>query len=72
MSDPAEGKVNIGSSKTVDEVIVLKTKNKKYKLWADKDIAKEGLEFFTKHLASYQNYVLCLARKCQFLLFGAI
>ncbi len=41
MTDTAEGKVTIGSSKTVDQVIVLKTKNKIYKLWADKYIVIE-------------------------------
>jgi hypothetical protein len=50
LTDTAEGKVTIGSSKTVDQVIVLKTKNKIYKLWADKDIVIEGLQFFMKPL----------------------
>jgi hypothetical protein len=39
-------------------VIVLKAKNKKYKLWADKDIVKEGIEFFMKPL-SYGLSKLC-------------
>ena len=50
MTDTAKGKVTIGSSKTVDQVIVLKKKNKIYKLWADEDIVIEGLEFFMKPL----------------------
>jgi hypothetical protein len=39
----AEDRVVIGSSKTVDQVIVQQAKNKKYKLWEDEDIVKEGI-----------------------------
>jgi hypothetical protein len=38
-----EDKVVIGSSKTVDQVIVRQAKNKRYKLWEDEDIVKEGI-----------------------------
>jgi hypothetical protein len=39
----AEDKVVIGSSKTVDQVVVQQPKNKKYKLWEDEDIVKAGI-----------------------------
>jgi hypothetical protein len=39
----AEDKVVIGSSKTVDQVIVQQAKNRKYTLWEDEDIVKEGI-----------------------------
>jgi hypothetical protein len=46
----AEDKVVIGSSKTVDQVIVQQARNKKYKLWEDEDIVKEGIEYYMKPL----------------------
>jgi hypothetical protein len=40
-----EDKAITGSSKTVDQVIIVqKAKNKKYKLWVDEDTVKEGME----------------------------
>jgi hypothetical protein len=42
----SEDKLIIGSSNTVDQaIIVQKAKNKKCKLWVDKDIVKEGMGF---------------------------
>jgi hypothetical protein len=68
----SEDKVIIGSSKTVDQVIVQKAKNKKYKLCVDEDIAKKGMEFYLNQGAmAWKLSVFSLARKFLLLLFGA-
>jgi hypothetical protein len=44
----SEDKAIIRSSKAVDQVIVQKATNKKYKLWVDKDMVKEVMELYVK------------------------
>jgi hypothetical protein len=38
--------ITLGSSKTVDHLIVQQAKLKKHKLWADEDIVKEEIKFY--------------------------